>query len=77
MAERIFRRKLYEKMLQWKQERDGKTALLIKGARRVGTIRAMRRWMHSARSFPAVWASATWFIRKTIVRTELQLCCQW
>ena len=36
MAERIFRRKLYEKMLQWKQERDGKTALLIKGARRVG-----------------------------------------
>ena len=23
-------------MLQWKQERDGKTALLIKGARRVG-----------------------------------------
>lgn len=30
MAERIFRRKLYEKMLQWKQERDGKTALLIK-----------------------------------------------
>lgn len=36
MAERIFRRKLYEMMLQWKQERDGKTALLIKGARRVG-----------------------------------------
>lgn len=36
MAERIFRRKLFEKMLQWKRERDGKTALLIKGARRVG-----------------------------------------
>lgn len=36
MEERIFKRKLYEKMLQWKQERDGKTALLIKGARRVG-----------------------------------------
>ena len=36
MAERIFKRKLYEKMLQWKQERDGATALLIKGARRVG-----------------------------------------
>ena len=26
MAERIFKRKLYEKMLQWKQERDGQTA---------------------------------------------------
>jgi len=33
---RIFKRKLYDKMLQWKQERDGSTALLIKGARRVG-----------------------------------------
>lgn len=36
MQERIFKRKLYAKMLEWKNERDGKTALLIKGARRVG-----------------------------------------
>lgn len=36
MEERIFKRKLYDKMLQWKQERNGSTALLIKGARRVG-----------------------------------------
>ena len=36
MGERIFRRKLYDKMLRWKQERQGRTALLIKGARRVG-----------------------------------------
>ena len=33
---KVFKRKLYDKMLQWKQERDGSTALLIKGARRVG-----------------------------------------
>ncbi len=33
---RIFKRKVYDRMLQWKQERDGKTALLVKGARRVG-----------------------------------------
>lgn len=33
---RIFKRKIYEKMLQWKQTREGSTALLIKGARRVG-----------------------------------------
>ncbi|MCF0235567.1 MAG: ATP-binding protein [Bacteroidaceae bacterium] len=33
---RIFKRKLYDKMLAWKQEEQGKTALLIKGARRVG-----------------------------------------
>ena len=32
----IFKRKLYDKMLNWKKERDGKSALLIKGARRVG-----------------------------------------
>lgn len=32
----IFRRKIYERMLQWKQEQNGKTALLLKGARRVG-----------------------------------------
>lgn len=34
--ERVFKRKLYDKMLHWKQTRDGSTALLIKGARRVG-----------------------------------------
>lgn len=33
---RVFKRKIYDKMLQWKQTRDGATALLIKGARRVG-----------------------------------------
>lgn len=36
MATRIFKRKIYDKMLAWKQEREGRTALLIKGARRVG-----------------------------------------
>lgn len=36
MAERIFERKIYQKMLDWKKESNGKTALLIKGARRVG-----------------------------------------
>ncbi len=36
MTERIFKRKLYEKMLLWKRERNGSSALLIRGARRVG-----------------------------------------
>ncbi len=36
MEGRKFKRKLYDKMLKWKQERNGTTALLIKGARRVG-----------------------------------------
>ena len=34
--QRTFKRKIYAKMLQWKQERNGRTALLVKGARRVG-----------------------------------------
>ena len=32
----MFRRKIYDKLVQWKQESNGKTALLIEGARRVG-----------------------------------------
>ncbi len=31
-----FKRKIYDKLLTWKQERDGKTAILIEGARRIG-----------------------------------------
>lgn len=34
--ERIFQRKLYDRLLSWKEERKGKTAILIEGARRVG-----------------------------------------
>lgn len=36
MSEIIFERKIYRKMLDWKRDSNGKTALLIKGARRVG-----------------------------------------
>ena len=34
--EQIFKRKLYDQLLAWKQGKNGKTALLIEGARRVG-----------------------------------------
>lgn len=33
---RVFKRKIYDKLLQWKQTSNGKTALLLQGARRVG-----------------------------------------
>ncbi|MDE5612523.1 MAG: AAA family ATPase, partial [Odoribacter sp.] len=36
MPEKVFKRKVYERMLRWKEESDGRTALLIKGARRIG-----------------------------------------
>lgn len=32
----LFRRKIYERLRQWKEEADGQTALLVEGARRVG-----------------------------------------
>ena len=44
MAEHIFKRKAYQKMLQWKQESQGKTALLIEGARRVGKSTLVRHF---------------------------------
>ena len=34
--ERVFKRKLYDSLLDWKKRRAGKTALLVEGARRVG-----------------------------------------
>lgn len=34
--ERIFKRKIYDQLLEWKNTKNGRTALLIKGARRVG-----------------------------------------
>ena len=36
MADNLFKRKIYNQMLRWKKESNGDTALLIKGARRVG-----------------------------------------
>ena len=32
----MFKRKIYQKLLEWKNESDGHTALLIQGARRIG-----------------------------------------
>ena len=34
--ERIFKRKLYNRLLEWKRVQNGKSAILIEGARRVG-----------------------------------------
>ena len=32
----MFKRKLYEKLKEWKKSKNGKTAILIEGARRIG-----------------------------------------
>lgn len=36
MAEMVFKRKAYDQMLLWKEKSQGKSALLIEGARRIG-----------------------------------------
>lgn len=36
MGKSIFKRKIYDDILDWKENRSDKYALLIKGARRVG-----------------------------------------
>ena len=33
---RLFKRKIYDRLLKWKQESNGNSALLIEGARRIG-----------------------------------------
>ena len=32
----MFRRKIYDRLKQWKEESGGQTALLVEGARRIG-----------------------------------------
>ena len=52
MAEHVFKRKAYDKMLEWKQNRRGRTALLIEGARRVGKSTLVQQFArHEYKSF--------------------------
>lgn len=34
--DRVFKRKIYERLLKWKRESNGKSAMLVQGARRIG-----------------------------------------
>ena len=34
--ERVFKRKIYQQLLEWKETENGRTAILVEGARRVG-----------------------------------------
>lgn len=38
----MFKRKIYDKLLEWKRESDGHTALLVEGARRIGKSTIVR-----------------------------------
>ena len=53
----IFKRKQYNRMLAWKNERKGSTALLVKGARRVGksTLVEQLAEQHIGHTMPKGW----------------------
>ena len=53
----MFKRKIYSKMLNWKQESDGKTALLIEGARRIGKSTVVEEF--AKKEYESWMASAT------------------
>mgnify|MGYP003053554477 CR=1 FL=1 len=36
MENRVFKRKIYKQMVEWKRNSKGSTALLVEGARRIG-----------------------------------------
>ena len=38
VMERILKRKLYDRLLEWKRVQNGKSAIMIEGARRVGKL---------------------------------------
>ena len=79
---RIFKRKIYSQMLQWKQESQGKTALLIKGARRVGKSTIAEEFArHEYKSYivvdfadapAALWEAVTNISDRNYFFTQLQ-----
>lgn len=40
----MFKRKIYDKLVEWKRETEGRTALLIEGARRIGKSTIVRQF---------------------------------
>ncbi len=56
MTKPVFKRKIYDKMKQWKEESDGNTALLIEGARRVGKSTIVEEFARK-RNFAGHWGT--------------------
>lgn len=52
MEETVFKRKIYQRLLSWKAERNGDTAILVQGARRVGKSTIVEEFAkHEYRSY--------------------------
>ena len=50
--ERIFKRKLYDRLLEWKRVQNGKSAIMIEGARRVGKSTLVEQFAKNENTSP-------------------------
>ena len=64
MKYNVFKRKAYEKLLKWKKESDGRTAVLIEGARRIGKSTLVEQFAKNeiiGSIFNRFYASSTYY----------------
>ena len=59
----IFKRKIYSRMLEWKK-RDGATALLIEGARRIGKSTIVEEFAKNEFIYRIQWHSNFYTVNK-------------
>lgn len=48
MENRVFKRKIYNQMVEWKRNSKGSTALLVEGARRIGKLTIVEEFAKNA-----------------------------
>ena len=68
-GDNMLKRKLYNSLLEWKEKSQGKSALLIDGARRIGKSIFVRVWKNEYKSYSNYWfwkyfKRNSWFIWK-------------
>ena len=61
MEKRVFKRKIYDRIRQWKQESNGESALMIQGARSIGksTIAEEFAKKLSLKNMKCVWSATS------------------
>ena len=68
----FFKRKMYDTMLKWKSERNGDTALLIQGARRIfKRFKGSQRFVQGHIRFKLSFSQAAIHISGAIIRKRI------
>ena len=65
----LFKRKIYDKFLAWKDETKGKKALLVEGARRIGKSTIVEEFAKNEYK--------SYIIIKVTIQTKLLFTIQW